>query len=372
MRTIIFLVQKEFKQIFRSKALLSMIILMPIIQLLILPLAADYEVKNINFSVVDNDHSVYSQKLVSKITCSNYFKLAGYNSSFKEAFKLIEKDKADLIIEIPKDFERNLLRNGSNKLFIAINAINGVKAGIGGTYITKIINDFNKEINLRWMSPTDQSQNILIETVSSNWYNPFMNYDFYMVPGLLAALVTIMCSYMTFLIVKEKETGTIEQINVTPIKKIHFIIGKLIPFWVLGMFVFTLGLFTIAYFVYGIISQGSIFLLYAFLSLYLTAMLGLGLLISTYSETQQQAMSIAFFFLMISILMSGLFTSIESMPVWAKSISYSSPLTYFTDVMRLIVLKGSSFADLKWHFLILIFFTILFNGWAVINYKKTK
>ncbi len=194
-----------------------------------------------------------------------------------------------------------------------------------------------------------------------------------MVPGILAVLVTMVGAYLCSLnIVKEKEIGTIEQINVTPIKKYHFILGKLIPFWIIGIFVFSIGLLLVARFVYGIIPLGSLALLYGFLSIYLIAVLGLGLLISTYSNTQQQAMSVVFFFMVIFILMSGLFTSIDSMPHWARIIAKCNPVTYFIEVLRMIVLKGSGFNDLKTHFLIMIGFGIFFNSWAIFNYKKTS
>ena len=170
---------------------------------------------------------------------------------------------------------------------------------------------------------------------------------------------------------KEKEIGTIEQINVTPIRKHHFILGKLIPFWVLGIFVFSVGLFVVSFLIYGIVPQGNLFLLYGFLAIYLVAVLGFGLLISTYCDTQQQAMSVAFFFVMIFMLMSGLFTSVESMPLWAKVISQLSPVTYFIEVMRMIVLKGSSFNDIKFHFVIITGFAILLMSWAILNYRKT-
>ena len=262
MRTLKFLLQKEFKQIFRNKALLPLIFVMPLIQLLIMPLAADYEVKNVDIAVVDHDHSDYSRKLVSKIISSGYFRLAGYGSSYPDAFKQIEKDKADLVLEIPQGFERNLVRENSQKLFIAVNAINGTKANLGGAYLSRILINYNNDIRLEWFHPQRFSANPTIEIVSSNWYNPFLNYSFFMVPGILAVLVTMICAYMCSLnIVKEKEIGTIEQINVTPIKKYHFILGKLIPFWVIGMFVFSVGLFVVARLVYGIVPLGSIVLL---------------------------------------------------------------------------------------------------------------
>ena len=373
MRTLKFLLRKEFRQIFRNKSLLPVIFVMPIIQLLIMPLAADYEVKNINISIVDHDHSPYSQKLISKIIASGYFRLSDYSNSFNQAFEQIEKDNSDLVLEIPKDFERNLIRENTQQLYIAVNAINGTKANLGGAYLNRLIQDYNAEIRTAWVQPQRYNASPTIQITSSNWFNTYLNYSFFMVPGILAFLVTMVGAYMCSLnIVKEKEVGTIEQINVTPIKKHHFILGKLIPFWVIGMFVFSVGLFGVGRLVYSIIPIGSMGSLYAFLSLYLIALLGLGLLISTYSDTQQQAMSIAFFFMMIFLLMSGLFTSIDSMPEWAKVIAQLNPVTYFIEVMRMVVLKGSGFSDIKYHFLIISGFAIFFNGWAILNYKKTS
>lgn len=372
MRTLKFLLQKEFRQIFRNKSILPLIFVVPIVQLLILPLAADYEIKNINIAIVDNDRSPYSQKLISKIQSSGYFRIAGYSNSFHQAFALVEKDEADLILEVPEGFESNLVRENKEYLFVAINAINGVKATVGGAYLGRIINSFNNDIRLDWQEPGRFSQAPVIQVSSLNWFNTFLNYQTFMVPGILVVLVTMIGSYMCSLnIVKEKEIGTIEQINVTPIRKFHFVLGKLIPFWIIGMFVFTVGLFLVARLVYGIIPLGSITLLYCFLGVYLIAVLGIGLLISTYSNTQQQAMSLAFFCMMIFMLMGGLFTPVDSMPEWAKWIARLNPVTYFIEVVRLVVMKGSSFDDIKMHFLVITGFALLFNGWAIFNYKKT-
>jgi ABC-2 type transport system permease protein len=372
MRTLRFLLRKEFSQIFRNKAIVAMILVVPVVQLMILPLAANYEVKNINIAIVDHDHSSYSQKLLSKITSSGYFKLTGFNTSFNEAYELIESDKADLILEIPQGFEKNLEREDKQKLFIAVNAINGTKAGVGGSYLGVIVRDFNSDIRLESVSAPKVNTAPTIEFVSSNWFNEFMNYRHFMVPGILAVLLTMIGGYLSALnIVKEKEIGTIEQINVTPIKKHHFILGKLIPFWVLGLVVFTLGL-TVSWLVYGIVPEGSIALMYGFVAIYLLAVLGFGLLISTYTDTQQQAMFIAFFFMMIFILMSGLFTSIDSMPEWAKVIARLNPVSYMIDVMRMVVLKGSGFSDIQGHLLKVGIFAIVLNSWAVLKYRKAS
>lgn len=348
-------------------------IAVPTIQLLILPLAADFEIKNINVYVVDHDHSAYSQQLTSKILASGYFRLAGFGASYPDAYNAFEKDEADLILEIPKDFEKKLTIDKDGSLFLAVNAINGTKASVGSTYLSRIIAAFNQDIRLKWMQPGRFNPMPGIEVISRNWFNPFQNYRFFMVPGILVVLVTMVGSYMCALnIVKEKEVGTIEQINVTPIKKYLFILGKLIPFWLIGMIIFSLGLLVISRFVYGIIPVGSTLLLYAFLGIYLIAVLGIGLLISTYSNTQQQAMSLAFFCMMIFMLMSGLFTSIDAMPEWAQWITKFNPVTYFIEVVRMVVLKGSGFVDIKMHFIIMGCFALFFNTWAILNYRKTS
>lgn len=373
MRTLRFLLQKEFRQIFRNKALLPMLFVAPVIQLIILPFAADYEVKNISLAVVDHDHSPYSQKMINTITASGYFKLTAFSDSYKEAYRLIESDKADIILEIPRHFERDLVKENKQHLYIAVNAINGTKAGLGGAYLNSIIGEFNNTIRLDWLPAERFNRLPVIEVISSNWYNPFLDYHLFMVPGILAILVTMVGGYMSALnIVKEKEIGTIEQINVTPIKKYHFILGKLIPFWVIGMFVFSLGLLGVARIIYGIVPVGSLLLLYGFLAVYLVAILGFGLLISTFADTQQQAMSIAFFFVMIFNLMSGLFTPIESMPQWAQVIAWCNPVSYFNEVMRMVVLKGSTFSDIKQHLVITILIGLIFNSWAILNYRKTS
>jgi len=372
MRTIRFLLQKEFRQIFRNRAIIVMIMVMPVMQLIILPLAANYEVKNVNLAIVDHDHSTYSQRLSNKITASGYFRLSGYTASFNDAMKLIESDKADLILEIPQDFEKNLIRENEQKIFIAVNAINGVKANLGGAYLAAILRDYNTELRLQLTDANIIKPLPAIEVTSMNRFNTFMNYKVYMVPGILAILVTMIGGFLTALnIVKEKEVGTIEQINVTPIKKHHFILGKLIPFWVLGNIVFTLGL-TVSWAIYGIMPVGNLMVLYLFVSVYLLAVLGFGLLISTFCDTQQQAMFIMFFFMMIFILLGGLFTSIDSMPDWAKAVTYFNPVRYLIEVMRMVILKGSELKNVVFHLGIVALFAVVLNTLAILNYRKVS
>lgn len=370
MRTLKFLLQKEFRQIFRDPAILRIIFMMPVIQLLILPWAADYEIKNIRLTVSDKDHSTYSRELISKITASGYFQLVHYSSSYKESFEQIESDNADLILEIPVSFEKQLVKEEEASLFIASNAINGVKGGLGAAYLRSILQDYNREVRLKWMQLPRFSPQTQIEVTSANWFNPFMNYKYFMVPGILVLLLTMVGANLTAInIVKEKEIGTIEQINVTPVKKVHFILAKLIPFWILGMIVLTLGLLISRVF-YGIVPAGGFFPIYVFAAVYLLAVLGLGLLISTYATTQQQAMLISFFLMMIFVLLGGLYTAIDSMPVWAQWITKFNPVSYFIEVMRMVVLKGSQLADIKNQLLAMAGFAVVLNGWAIFNYRK--
>jgi ABC-2 type transport system permease protein len=370
MRTLKFLLQKEFRQIFRDPAIIRIIFIMPMVQLIVLPWAADYEVKNIHLSVVDHDHSAYSRQLVSKITASGYFRLESYTSSFAEAMEAVEQDAADLVLEIPGGFERNLVKEDEAGLFIAVNAINGVKANLGAGYLRSIIQDYNREVRTEWVQFPRFSPELQIEVTASNWFNPLLNYKYFMVPGILVILVTMVGAFLASLnIVREKEIGTIEQINVTPVKKHHFILGKLIPFWILGLVVLLLGLLLARCF-YGIIPAGSLLVIFGFAAMYLLAVLGLGLLISTYTVNQQQAMLLSFFLMMVFILLSGLYTSIESMPGWAQAITKINPVSYFIDVMRMVVLKGSGFRDIVPHMLTMLGFAVVLNTWAVVHYKK--
>lgn len=372
MRTLLFLLRKEFRQIFRNATILRMILLMPVMQLLVLPNAANFEVKNITLCVVDHDHSMGSQHLITAITASGYFKLALATPSYAAAMQLVEADKADLIMEIPQGFDRNLIRENKQTLLVAVNAINGVKANLGAAYLNTIIAQENAQLRTQWIQPARFGPVSQIEISALNRFNPYLNYKVYMVPGIMAFLVTMVAAYLSALnIVKEKESGTIEQINVTPIRKWQFIMGKMIPFWVLGLVVFTIGLLVMR-FVYGIVPEGSVLLLYAFAVVYIFSVLGMGLLVSTFAETQQQAMFVAFFFIMIFIMLGGLFTSIDSMPAWAQMITRFNPVRYFIEVMRMVVIRGSTFQDIQMHFLAVAGMGLVLNGWAILNYRKTS
>lgn len=365
-----YLIEKEFKQIFRNPFLPKMILIFPFVMLTVLPWAANYEIKNINLSVVDNDHSSYSQRLIQKITSSGYFRSTDVSFNYKQALKSIELDKADIIIEIPADFEKTLISQQAAKLMISSNTVNGTKGGLGSAYLSGIITDFASEVRTEWIPQTNISSAPVIDIAPINWYNPHLSYKIYMVPALMVMLLTIICGFMPALnIVSEKEAGTMEQINVTPIPKFTFIFSKLLPYWIMGLIVISI-CFGVAYVIYGLVPIGSLATVYFFAAIYILTVSGFGLVVSNYSETMQQAMFVMYFFMMVLILLSGLFTPISSMPQWAQFITAINPLKYFMHVMRHVYLKGSSFGELTTQFFALIGFATFFNVWAVLSYRK--
>lgn len=374
MKTILFIIQKEFKQIFRNKGMLPIIFVLPLVQLMILSNAASFEIKNIQFSYVDNDRSEASRELVSKFQASKYFNVIESFPSKKEADFQMQTGKVDVILEIPNHFERDLITENATNLSVSINAIDGAAAGVESVYISQIINGFNQKIQTQLYQYNEATyvQPVNIVTIPSFWYNNTLNYKTFMVPGILVLLVTMLTLFLSSMnIVREKEMGTLDQINVTPIRKYQFIIGKLFPFWVLGLVILTVGLI-IAKVIFSVPVLGNIGLIYFFTSVYLLVILGIGLIISNYSDTQQQAMFIAWFFTVIFILMSGLFTPIESMPQWAQNLTLLNPIRYFVEIIRMVMLKGATFSDISRPFFMVVFYAFVLNGIAVLSYKKVN
>ena len=368
MKTLRFLLEKEFKLIMRDKFMPKIIIVLPIVQLLILPLAANFEMKNINVSLVDRDRSVLSQKLAEKITSSGYLRITGSDADYGKAMSDIESNRSDLILEIPQGFEKDLKTENAATVMVSVNAVNGSKGGLASSYMASILNDFSESLNPPSVSGIRQAG---IRTETSFLYNPHLSYKNYMVPGILVFLLTIICSVVSALnIVGEKENGTIEQMNVSPVSKSMFILSKLIPFWIIGFIVLTIGI-AASYIVYGIYPAGSFAVIYAFAAVYILAFTGLGLLLSNGAATTQQAMFTAMFFIMIFLLLSGLFTPISSMPRWAQYITYLNPVRYFIEVMRMVFLKGSSFYDVLPQFAVICGFAVLANVLAVRTYRKS-
>ena len=371
-----FLIEKEFKQLLRNSFLPRLIIGYPCMVMIIMPWAANMEIKNISVNVVDNDHSVVSQRLIHKIDASSYFRLNNLSPTYNSALRDIESGDADVILEIPRHFEKKLENGEASHVLLTANAVDGSKGGLASSYMTATLADYNAQLHAE-----NPSSGIVQEAASSvqpsvsvsekNLYNPHLNYKLFMVPALMVMLVTVICGFLPALnIVSEKEVGTIEQMNVTPVGKFKFILAKLIPFWVVGFVVLTLS-FGFAWLIYGILPVGSLGIIYLLSALFVLVMSGFGLVISNHSATMQQAMFVMFFFIIILLLMSGLFTPVMSMPQWAQIITILNPLKYFVDIMRMVYLKGSGLTDLSLQIGALLAFATLFNFWAVKSYRKS-
>ncbi len=368
-----YLLEKEFKQFLRNSFLPKLVVGMPVLMLLIMPWAADLNTKNVDLVVVDGDHSPLSGRLVRKATASDYFNLAGYADSYAEAIDQIEYGKADIILEIPQHFEHDLVRSGFAEVLISANTVNGTKGALGSGYLSRITGEFAAELTSEaGHGVTVGTSSVKLDVMPDIRYNPDMNYKRYMVPAFMVMLITLICGFLPALnIVMEKEAGTIEQINVTPVPKILFILAKLIPYWIMGVVVLCLSLL-IAWLVYGIVPAGNLGAVFFGFLIYVIAFSGLGIVVSNYSATMQQAMFVAFFFMIIFILMSGLFTPVSSMPRWAQTITIINPLRYFIEIMRSVFFKASTVANLWVDYVALTCFAIGANIWAVKSYRKSS
>lgn len=372
MRTLLYAIQKEFIQIKRNKTMLRMIVMIPILQMLVLVFAATYDLKNIDIFVVDHDLSTSSRELVSKFEGSPFFTIV--NRSFNEdlAEQEILEDNCDIVITIADGFERDLMRENQAKVQLLVNAIDGSAAQLMYSYANAVIQSYHLNLVAELEGLPEFKPPYKVETVTRFWFNPELDYKWYMAPGILAILVTLIGLFLSGMsLVREKEIGTIEQLNVTPIRKFHFLAGKLFPFLVIALFDLAFGLL-IAHLVFKLPVVGSLWVLFGFGAVYLFGILGMGLLISTMADTQQQVMFVTYFIMMIFVMMGGIFTPIESMPHWAQVVDWFNPICYFMRVMRMVVLKGSGFMDLINEFLALMAFGVGFLSLAIWRYRKVS
>jgi len=348
--------------------MLPIIFVIPIVQLLILAFAVTFEIKNINLVIVDQDHSVASRQLISKFTAPAFYHIKAYTDSYSQAEEYLKTGKAHQILIIPNRFEHDLQKESKASVQLITNAIDGSAAAIMNAYGNSIIADYNRDILVDLMGGMEIKPPFDIRY--SYWFNPELDYKTYMVPGILVLLVTIIGMFLSSMnVVREKEMGTIEQINVSPVKKYQFVVGKLLPFWFIALFELGFGL-TLARLIFDIPILGSLWLIFGVASVYLLAVLGIGLLISTMVNTQQQAMFLAWFFAVVFIMMSGLFTPVDSMPEWAQKINIINPIAYFIRIIRMIMLKGSGFQDILKPFTAIAVYAVISLTLAVWRYRK--
>lgn len=371
MRILATLLVKEFKQIFRNRLMLPIIFVVPVVQMILLTYAASLEMKGISMAVVDQDYSQASRLLVSRFSGSPFFEINLVSSDYKEAVDQLTADQVDVVLYMQHGFEKKLYSDKETDLQLLVNAINPTEAGLINAYCTQIVTDFNGQVRTEWFGLDEAGHSTFLEIIPSYWYNPLLDFKIYMFSGILVIIITLIGMLLTALnLVREKEMGTTEQINVTPIRKYQFIMAKLIPFLIIALFELAFGLL-IGRLLFGLPIVGSLGLLFLFTCVYLLAVLGIGLFLSTISNTQQQLMYMAFFFMLTFILMSGVFTPVDSMPAWAQKINLANPVAYFMKVIRMILLKGSVFSDISKEFYSLCVYAILILTLAISNYRKT-
>lgn len=357
-----YLIQKEFLQIRRNAFLPRLIVIFPIMMICVMPWVMNQEVKNIRVDVVDNDRSTLSRQLVHSIEASNYFIFNGQKPTYRAALKDIEAMDADVVLVIPLHYSRDLTQGRRPQVLIAANAVNGTKGSMGSAYLSQIVTAH--------VEPSVAAMQSKLSTLFL--YNKHLNYKVFMIPALFAMVMMLMCGFLpTLNIVGEKEAGTIEQINVTPVPKWAFILAKLIPYWIIALFVIVVNI-VLSWLIYGITCAGPLWLVFVLAMLLALFWSSFGLIISNYSDTMQQAVFVMWFFVVCMLLLSGLFTPVRSMPHLAYLTTYVNPMHYFIDGIRTVFVRGGDFRSIAHQLWALLVIASLMAVWAIKSYRKNQ
>ncbi len=373
MKTVIKIIIKEFQQFRRDPKMFGIILIAPVMQLIFLGYAATLDIKSVKTIVYDVDKSELSRKLIRQFDGSTYFVVKDYLNNYDEVYKKMDEGNTIAAIVIPKNFEKDINRGESATIQAIFNGSDGNTASIASGYVAKVVGKFageigNDRLKLRGITKLPTGE---VTSQYRIWYNPAVESRFFMVPsivGLLLSLITLLLTSLA--IVKEKEIGTLEQLIVTPIKSWQLIAGKLIPFVMLG-FVTVVLVLTAMRVIFGIDVKGDVAFLFFSSFIYILSTLGLGLLVSTFSKTQQQAMMIATFGVMMPLIfLSGFSFPVENMPDIFQKISVIIPLKYFILIIRGVILKGAGFAE-HWQDLSAMFIIgIVILGISVLRFNK--
>ena len=376
MRTIRFIIRKEFQQIRRDKRLLPLILLSPVLQIALLGYAANMDVKDIPLAICDQDHTVESRGLVTSFLESGSYVASAYVPDASDAEKSIEDGKSSLALVIPPGFGRSLSGAKSAPLQLLADGSDSQSAAIGLTYATLIVSREETARSAARLSGMDprvlrQIKAVQVDPAVRALYNPTLASRNFMVPGVLAMILMIITTVLTSLaIVKEKELGTLEQLIVTPITPRQLIIGKLTPFVIISLVIVTVVLVA-SLILFGLAVRGSLLVLYALSLLFMLSSLGIGLFVSTIARSQQQAMMISmFFFMMPMLILSGFVFPIESMPPIIQAVTYIFPLRYYFVIIRGLFLKGVSFAELWRETAALAVIGVVVIGASVLRFRK--
>lgn len=357
------LLRKEIMLMRRNPVIPKIILAMPLMVMLIMPLVANLDVKNVKVTVVDNDHGMLSRRIIADIDASECFAVTAVYGTHDMAMSAVENGDADVVVTIPAGYEESVV-SGVVAVDVEANGVNATKGMLGSQYVTQSIAGTLRQWRL------ENGMVTLPDVSVVNRYNPTLEFRNYMIPALMVVLLIIICGFLpTLNLVSEKESGTIEAMNVTPVGRLTFVLSKLIPFWVTGLIVVTIGML-VGWLVYGLVPMGSIFAVYLATILFALVMSGFGVVVANQSSTMLQSIFVMFAFIMVFQLMSGLFTPIGSMPGWAQCVTYFIPPRYFIEIMRSVYLKGATVTDLRMQYAVLCVFAVLACGIAAVTYRK--
>ncbi len=373
MKIILNIIIKEFLQLKRDPRLLALVFFSPVIQLVLLGYAATLDVNNVSTAVFDQDKTITSRDFIEKFQRSGYFSIDSYVDDYQSIVNQIDKGKVLWALVIPNDFEKKIKRGETVKIQALFDGSDGNKTSIAFGYVNGIVSSYSKNILLEKSNKAGlkSSAGTTINPEIRVWYNPDLKTRNFMVPGIMGLLLTVITTVLMAMgIVKEREIGTLEQLIVTPIKPFQLIIGKIIPFVILGFFDVLL-VISVMVFWFGIPVRGDfLYLMFASL-IYVLSSLGLGLFVSTISKTQQQAMMVAMFGILMPMnFLSGFAFPIENMPGWIQPITYLIPLRYYITILRSVVLKGDGLLQLIPETLTLLGIGILILTLSSLRFRK--
>lgn len=355
MRPVLVLIRKEFQQILRDRFMLAIIFMIPVVQLFLLGYAVTTDVKHLKLAILDEDRSGMARQIGASLEHCGYFDLVGWAESRRQVEAWIQDGKADLGILIPLHFNAGLETGRSPAVQILVDGQNSNTSAIGLGYATRILQEISADIlsSKQAVKAQPQPRVHLVEAKTRIFYNPDLKSVYYMIPGVVTVLLTVTTMMLTGMgLVREKEIGTFEQLMVTPILPAQLLMGKLIPFAILGFLELSLAL-SIGAVWFHLPFEGNLALVALATVLFLMTTLGIGLFVSTISSTQQQALFIGWFIMIFGMLMSGFFYALENMPNWAQMLTLLNPLRYYLAILREVFLKGSSLQQLHREFVAL-------------------
>ena len=365
MRQLYALLRKEFKEFFRNPVYWIMSFIFPTVILLIIPLVATLDVKHLEMAIVDDDNTSASRRITEKFAASPYFTLHNVRFTYPQALEGIDKGQIDMIVSIPKGFGKSIEQGQPMQVDIDANGVNAIKGALGSGYAAQIVQAAMAEVVAeQGMAPPTPQISVI------DYFNPTLNFQFYMIPALTVLLFILICGVFPALnLVLEKQNGTIQQINVTPVSKAVYVLSKLIPYWLVGLVVLTIAIL-VGWLVYGMVPAGNLGTIYLNSMIFVFVMSGLGIIIANYSDALQQAMFVMFFIYVVFVLMSGLLTPIDSMPRWAQVMTYVMPPRYYIDAMRALFQRGTPLHELTFDFQMTVLFAVVFNAAAILTYRK--